>query len=65
MKHNDKALYEHENHETGTPFSPFNSTERTAIARGRVMPSPFSYFALPIGCTFIRNLDIDDDTLSI
>lgn len=65
MKHNNKVLYEHKQHETGTPFFPFNSAEKAEIARGRVMPSPFSYFSLPIGCTFIRNLDLENDTLSI
>ena len=52
-------------HEPGTPFYPVGEEPQRSICQNRVVPSPFSYLTLPMGCSLIKDINMKsyDDSL--
>ncbi|GEM_PF-6802193 len=60
MKHRKNAASSY--YEPGTPFYSFTPEGKTAESSLRVMPSRFVFPTLPAACTFIRNLNQDNES---
>ena len=59
MRTENKRLPDGSLRETGTPFLPFDPSPDAGAASCRVMPWPYAFPALPIACTFLRELNSD------